>query len=633
MSYLVLARKWRPQTFSEVVGQDHVTVTLKKAVEKGRLAHAYLFAGPRGCGKTTTARLLAKVINCENPDGAEPCNSCPSCTAVTEGRHLDVIEIDGASNRGIDEIRDLREKIGYAASQGRSKIYIIDEVHMLTPQAFNALLKTLEEPPAHVYLVFATTEPHKVPPTILSRCQRFNFKKLELAEITGQLEKICAEEKIAYDSEALILIGRRAGGSMRDAESLLDQCIPAAGERVDLALVRMVLGLVDAHLVSELLDAVRERDRRKALALVDTVVSSGLDLEEFFLAYIEGLRNLLVLSIDKGATPDWLGLTESEIGTLREINEGFRTEDLLYLFRSAMRSFGELKISNQPRYLLEAAITEASSWDSAVELSELLRKLDRLGEDGPGEPGGSGGAAGARRASGSASLDRRSRTATADDSRGRAETGSNGGDQSAGAPVANEMSSTKTAGTARSGRDASGDGRGPVKSTITSRPPGHDPLARLGGREQWERFISQIRESKLTLGIWLLSAEVKGIEGDKLLLSFSPQHRFASEMVREEKNRRYIESHLERFFGKKLTIATDDSVGARETSTEPREAGAGAGDAQAQGGIPDQPKKMRARGIHPDIERLVADQPVVLRLIEEFDGEVVPNEEYERRSG
>ncbi len=631
MSYLVLARKWRPQTFAEVVGQDHVTLTLKKAVEKGRLAHAYLFAGPRGCGKTTTARLLAKVINCENPNGAEPCNVCSSCTAVIEGRHLDVIEIDGASNRGIDEIRDLREKIGYTASQGRSKIYIIDEVHMLTPQAFNALLKTLEEPPTHVYLVFATTEPHKVPPTILSRCQRFNFKKLELAEITGQLEKICTEEKIAYDREALILIGRRAEGSMRDAESLLDQCIPAAGERVNLALVRMVLGLVDAHLVVELLCAIRGRDRRKALALVDTVVSSGLDLEEFFLAYIEGLRNLLVLSIDERTTPDWLGLTESEIGTLREINEGFRTEDLLYLFRSAMRSFGELKISNQPRYLLEAAITEASSWDSAVELSDLLRKLDRLGGDGSCEPGGGGGAAGARRRGGSASTNRRSRTDSPDDSRGRAETRSDGGDRSTGTPGAAEEADVNTRVTARMGRDTSGDG-GPVKSAPISRPQGLDPLARLGGREQWERFISQIRESKLTLGIWLLSAEVEGIEGDRLLLSFSPQHRFAGEMIREEKNRRYIESHLERFFGKKLTIATD-GIGARESSAEPCEARAGAGDDTARNGAQDRLNRMKARGIHPDIERLVANQPVVLRLIEEFDGEVVPNEEYERRSG
>ncbi len=302
MSYLVLARKWRPQTFAEVIGQDHVTVTLMKAVEKGRLAHAYLFTGPRGCGKTTTARLLAKVINCEAPKDSEPCNECSSCLAVMEGRHLDVFEIDGASNRGIDEIRDLREKIGYAPAQSPSKIYIIDEVHMLTPQAFNALLKTLEEPPSHVYLVFATTEPHKVPSTILSRCQRFNFKRLELGEITGQLEAICGKERMEYDPEALLLISRRAEGSMRDAESLLDQCISASEKKLDLELVRAVLGLVDSQIIARLLGAVAERDRGLALALVDEVVTSGLDLEKFFLAYIEGLRNLLVLRSRAGGS-------------------------------------------------------------------------------------------------------------------------------------------------------------------------------------------------------------------------------------------------------------------------------------------------------------------------------------------
>jgi DNA polymerase-3 subunit gamma/tau len=382
MSYLVLARKWRPQTFAEVIGQDHVTVTLMKAVETGRLAHAYLFAGPRGCGKTTTARLLAKVINCEAPEGSEPCNKCSSCLAVIKGRHLDVFEIDGASNRGIDEIRDLREKIGYAPSQSPSKVYIIDEVHMLTPQAFNALLKTLEEPPSHVYIVFATTEPHKVPSTILSRCQRFNFKRLELGEITGQLEAICSKERVKYDPEALLLIARRAEGSMRDAESLLDQCISASEAKLDLELVRTVLGLVDSQIIARLLGAVAERERGRALALVDEVVTSGLDLEKFFLAYIEGLRNLLVLSVE-GA--DRLDLTGDEIEQLRTIGGHFTMTDLLYLFRHASRSFREFKYSSQPRYYLEAAMAEAASWESAVELSELISKIDAMEGEGGGK--------------------------------------------------------------------------------------------------------------------------------------------------------------------------------------------------------------------------------------------------------
>ena len=630
MSYIVLARKWRPQTFAEVIGQDHVTVTLQRAVEKGRLAHAYLFAGPRGCGKTTTARLLAKVINCENPDGAEPCNTCASCTAVTDGKHLDVIEIDGASNRGIDEIRDLREKIGYTATEGRSKIYIIDEVHMLTPQAFNALLKTLEEPPPHVYLIFATTEPHKVPPTILSRCQRFNFKKLELAEIIAQLEKICTREGIPFDREALLVVGRRAEGSMRDAESLLDQCISASGERVDLALVRTVLGLVDAQLVTSLLEAVAGRDRPGALAMVDTVVSSGLDLEEFFLAYIEGLRNLLVLSIDGGTTAEWLGLTKDELAALRRINEEFRTEDLLCLFRAAMRAFGEFKASSQPRYLLEATIAEAASWDSAVELSEILRTLEGTGGGRGGQTATGGGTA----RTGSAPAARRGGSSSAPDDSGTANTGDVGRTARApGMPGGGGRGAPADTGPVRNGISAAEEREQPRATPSGARTDDRDPLSGIGGREMWERFISQVREAKLTLGIWLMSAEVVGVEGNRLVLSFSPQNRFASEMIREEKNRRYIESHLERFFGRKLIIATGGNERVQGEETGPETPRNETDEISTRTTAADGERPDRARVADPAIERLVAEQPVIKRLLAEFDGEIIPNEQYERRSG
>jgi DNA polymerase III subunit gamma/tau len=597
MSYLVLARKWRPQTFSEVVGQEHITETLKKAVEKNRVAHAYLFAGPRGCGKTTTARLLAKIINCEKPNGAEPCNACSSCEAITAGRHLDVIEIDGASNRGIDEIRDLREKISYAPSQGRSKIYIIDEVHMLTPQAFNALLKTLEEPPVHVYLVFATTEPHKVPSTILSRCQRFNFKRLELKEISSQLEKICTLEKIAFEGEALTLISRRAEGSMRDGESLLDQCLAASEGSVDLALVRRVLGLVDSQLVIDLLRAVGGRDRKGALAIVDRAVDSGLDLEEFFLAYVEGLRNLLVLSVEGGEAADFLDLSQGEIAEFSGIGKAFRTEDLLYLFRAAARVYRELKASGQPRYLLEAAFMEAASWESAVEISELIRRLDSSG--GPAAPGGPA----------------RERKADPGPPRAqRLEPAAPAGPIVPASPPAQPRAAVveKDAPPAPSGAFARLD----TSAEPVVRTAEEDRILRdLGGKEAWERFLSQIRETKLTLGIWLNAARVDRFSENILMLSFRPQERFAREMVLEEKNRRFIEFHAEKFFGRKIVIQASEHF---ESTAEAQKSAA---EAPKSGEKKAQASKM-PRAADPALDAIAGDAPVIKRLIEEFDGEL-----------
>ena len=582
-SYLVLARKWRPSTFADVIGQQHVTTTLQKAFEKGRLAHAYLFSGPRGCGKTTTARLLARIVNCETPSGNEPCNRCSSCLAVAGGAHLDMIEIDGASNRGIEEIRDLREKIGYAASQGNSKIYIIDEVHMLTPQAFNALLKTLEEPPRHVYFVFATTEPHKVPPTILSRCQRFNFKRLELSELQGQLERICAAEGIAFDREALLVICRSADGSMRDAESLLDQCIAAADGRIDIAAVRGVLGLVDTQIVIELLDAVSRRDRRAALALVDRVVSAGLDLEEFLVAFVEGIRNLLVIVVAQGKA-DWLDLTGSEIEAHAEIAKRFTAEDLLFLFRSMSRSLREFRTASRPRYHLEAAVTEAAAWESAVEVGQLLRMIGeeggRRGDPGSGEDGGT-----PRSGSGA----------------GGAGSGAPGrGAENAAGPAAPEPP--------RPAPDANAE---PAQQRAAPRgeaqPRESSALARLGGREQWERFLAQVRESKLTLGIWLMSADVAAIEGERLILSFSPTNRFAHEMISDRRNRRLIETHLERFYGRKFIVATCENAAVPAPAAMP--------DERAR-------REFEARSKPARAATAAGEGTVLRRIMDEFGGEI-----------
>ncbi|MDZ7266638.1 MAG: DNA polymerase III subunit gamma/tau [candidate division KSB1 bacterium] len=302
MSYLVLARKWRPRQFASVVAQQHVTRTLENAITQNRVASAYLFTGPRGVGKTTMARLLAKAMNCEHGPTTTPCDRCSNCEEITAGRSIDVIEIDGASNRGIDEVRNIRENARFAPASSRKKIYIIDEVHMLTEPAFNALLKILEEPPAHVLFIFATTEIHKVPATILSRCQRFDFRRVPLGEITGQLRMICQSEGVQAEEAALHLIAKRAEGSMRDSQSLLDQVISYCGNRVTKEDVSRLLGLIDQDLFFECSDALIARDARRALALSGKIHEAGIHLGEFFERLAEHLSYILTTRVTAGTS-------------------------------------------------------------------------------------------------------------------------------------------------------------------------------------------------------------------------------------------------------------------------------------------------------------------------------------------
>ncbi|GAG77910.1 unnamed protein product, partial [marine sediment metagenome] len=279
--YLVIARKYRPKYFSEIVGQEHITKTLINAINDYRVAHAYLFSGPRGVGKTTTARILSKSLNCQKGPTALPCNTCSNCREIDDSINLDVLEIDGASNRGIEEIRTLQENTRYAPGRGNYKIYIIDEVHMLTKHAFNALLKTLEEPPKHVIFIFATTEPHKVPMTVLSRCQRFNFRRLTVSEIEGKLKEISEKEKIPVEDLAVKLIARQADGSLRDGESMLDQLFTYSDGKITVNDVRQMFGFVEEEIYFSLTDSIKGKDEKKILKIIDTVFDKGYDMEEF----------------------------------------------------------------------------------------------------------------------------------------------------------------------------------------------------------------------------------------------------------------------------------------------------------------------------------------------------------------
>jgi DNA polymerase-3 subunit gamma/tau len=352
-----LYRKWRPQTWDETVGQDHVVQTLRNAVRGGHVVHAYLFAGPRGTGKTTTARILAKAVNCLAESLSDrPCNTCAHCIAVNEGRFLDLIEIDAASNTSVEDVRDLRDKINFAPNQGRYKVYIIDEVHMLSTAAFNALLKTLEEPPTHAIFVLATTEVHKVPATVLSRCQRHEFRRIPLVEIVKQLGHLVESEGLAIDPEALELIGRQATGSMRDAISLLDQ-LTSTGAHVDLGMAQEVLGTATGEAVRGLIQAAIDRDSAAGLARITQALDSGADPRQFARQVVDYLRALLLVKMNSG------DLVEAQADAREKIalQAGqLSLDELVHAIRSFSRAASEGRATWQPSLPLELAFIETA---------------------------------------------------------------------------------------------------------------------------------------------------------------------------------------------------------------------------------------------------------------------------------
>ena len=372
-NFVVTARKWRPKRFEDVVGQEHITSTLKNAIKEKRIAHAYLFTGPRGVGKTTTARILAKTLNCENRKDSEPCNECEMCKSIQNSQLIDIIEIDAASNRGIDEIRSLRDSVKYAPTRGKYKVYIIDEVHMLTKESFNAFLKTLEEPPEHIIFIFATTDVHKLPLTIISRCQRYDFRRIQLDKIKETLRMIADEEKIKIDDKTLTIIAKKADGALRDAESYFDQVVAFSKGKIDAELVTQMLNLIDEEIFFKISDAVIEKDYRVVFQTSEKIYENGWDFGDFLDGLIEHFRNILSVTVtDSTSTIETADIYKN----LYLKNKGKFTEsDLLRLLNFLNKSQQELRYSQNQKLKIEIILSHLIALESSKSISELISEV------------------------------------------------------------------------------------------------------------------------------------------------------------------------------------------------------------------------------------------------------------------
>ena len=522
MSYLILARKYRPQILDEVIGQDHIIQTLKNSVKEGRLAQSFLFVGSRGIGKTSTARILAKILNCPNrkKNDINPCNKCDSCLEITGSTNLDVLEIDGASNRGIDEIRNLRENVKFRPTSGKFKIYIIDEVHMLTQEAFNALLKTLEEPPEHVKFIFATTEPHRVPPTIISRCQRFDFRRIPTKTIDETLKAVAKKEKLKVEEDALFTIAKAAEGSMRDGESILDQMASYSDGKITVEATEKMLGVTKEETYFEVVDAVAEKDSQRALTVFQNVVGQGKDLRQFNKGLIEFFRDVLIAKTAK-KPQKLIDRLDDSIEGIKKRASLFTVEEVLYIITILGNLFGQLKYSTFPQINIEVALIKLTQREDMAALAELLDRLNVL-EDNTN--------------SGAARIENNPSSL-----RGEKKT------PMSGMPDNETRIKQKVAHYVSKHEGGAVDEKPRAKREKVS-------YTLRDVEERWMQVLSEVKKKKMSAGIFLSDTEPVEIEGDMLVLGLPGEFKFHKEALESKDNSRLIEGVIKHVLGATLRV-------------------------------------------------------------------------------